>query len=165
MCDKNDAAAVSLEQRLGDVLSQKRITIAVAESCTGGLISHRITNVPGSSRYFLMGAVAYSNDVKMGLLGVGAALLEELGAVSRDVAAAMARGVRSAARSDIGVGVTGIAGPAGGTPEKPVGLVFVAAVADKDERVERHVFPGDRAAVKRQTADAALALAIQVAQT
>ena len=166
MCDNNDAAAGDyLEQRLGDVLSQRGLTIAVAESCTGGLISHRITNVPGSSRYFLMGAVAYSNDVKVERLGVGAALLEKSGAVSRDVALAMACGVTNAARSDIGVGVTGIAGPAGGTPEKPVGLVFVATVKDKDERVERHVFTGDRAAVKRQTADAALALAIQVAQT
>ena len=166
MCDKNNAAAPgSLEQRLGDVLSQRGLTIAVAESCTGGLISHRITNVPGSSRYFLMGTVAYSNDVKAEQLGVGAALLEKSGAVSRDVALAMARGVRSAARSDIGVGVTGIAGPAGGTREKPVGLVFVAAVTDKDDRVERHVFTGDRTAVKRQAADAALALAVEVART
>jgi len=165
MCDKNDVVAPdSLGQRLGDVLSRKGLTIAVAESCTGGLISHRITNVPGSSRYFLMGTVAYSNDVKVQRLAVDEALLEMFGAVSREVAVAMARGVMSAAQSDIGVGVTGIAGPAGGTPEKPIGLVFVAAVTDRDERVERHVFAGDRAAVKRQSADAALALAVEVAQ-
>lgn len=150
---------------MGDVLSRRGLTIAVAESCTGGLISHRITNVPGSSRYFLMGTVAYSNEVKVERLGVDAALLEKVGAVSRDVALAMARGIRQAASSDIGAGVTGIAGPAGGTPEKPVGLVFIAAVTGEDVRVERHVFTGDRAAVKRQTADAALALAVEVAQT
>ncbi len=163
MCEKNDAAG-SLEKRLGDVLSRRGLTVAVAESCTGGLISHRITNVAGSSRYFLMGTVAYSNEVKVERLGVDAALLEKVGAVSRDVAVAMARGIRSAARSDIGAAVTGIAGPAGGTTEKPVGLVFVAVVRDKDERVERYVFAGDRAAVKQQTAEAALALVLEVAQ-
>jgi nicotinamide-nucleotide amidase len=166
MCEKEDAVATgSLEQRLGDVLSRRGLTIAVAESCTGGLISHRITNVPGASRYFLIGTVAYSNEVKVERLAVDPALLDSVGAVSGDVALAMARGVRTAGGSDIGVGVTGIAGPAGGTPEKPVGLVFIAAVTVEDERVERHVFAGDRAVVKRQTADAALALVLEVAQT
>jgi nicotinamide-nucleotide amidase len=164
MCGRNDAAD-SLEKRLGDLLSQRGFTIAVAESCTGGLISHRITNVPGSSRYFLMGTVAYSNEVKVERLGVDAALIDKAGAVTREVALAMARGIRKAARSDIGAGVTGIAGPAGGTTEKPVGLVFIAAVTDKDERVERHIFAGDRAAVKAQTAEAALALVLAMAQT
>ena len=166
MCEKNvGGMAGSLEQKLADALSQRGLTIAVAESCTGGLISHRITNVPGSSRYFLMGTVAYSNEVKVEWLGVRAGLLDKFGAVSRDVALGMARGIREAARSDIGVGVTGIAGPDGGTPEKPVGLVFIAAVTDKEERAERHVFSGDRAAIKQQTADAALALVLEVAQT
>lgn len=166
MCEKDAVGATgSLERQLGDVLSQRGLSIAVAESCTGGLISHRITNVPGASRYFLMGTVAYSNEAKADRLGVDPALLDRVGAVSGDVALALARGVRTAGRSDIGVGVTGIAGPAGGTPQKPVGLVFTAVVTDKDERVERHVFAGDRAAVKQQTADAALALVLEVAQT
>ena len=166
MCE-NDAvgATGSLERQLGDVLSQRGLTIAVAESCTGGLISHRITNVPGASRYFLIGTVAYSNEAKADRLGVDPALLDRVGAVSGDVALALARGVRTAGGSDIGVGVTGIAGPAGGTPEKPVGLVFIAVVTDKDKRLEQHIFAGDRAAVKQQTADAALALVLEVAQT
>jgi len=166
MCENDDVgAAGSLERKLGDVLLRRGFGIAVAESCTGGLISHRITNVPGASRYFLIGTVAYSNEAKVERLAVDPALLDRVGAVSGDVALAMARGIRAAARGDIGVGVTGIAGPAGGTAEKPVGLVFIAAVTDQDERVERHIFVGDRAAVKQQTADAALALVLEVAQT
>jgi PncC family amidohydrolase len=157
-------AAAPIAKRLGDVLTQKGLTIAVAESCTGGLICHRITNVPGSSNYFLMGIVAYSDEAKEKRLGVDRALLEKSGAVSRDVVLAMARGIRDLARSDVGLGVTGIAGPEGGTPEKPVGLVFVAAVTGAHERVERNIFAGDRAAIKQQTADAALALVLDVVQ-
>ena len=165
MCAEEDApVTVSLERRLGEVLAQKGRTVAVAESCTGGLISHRITNIPGSSTYFLLGIVAYSNEAKTEQLGVDQDLLEEVGAVSRDVALAMARGIMAIAHSDIGVGVTGIAGPEGGTAEKPVGLVFMAAVTDEHERVERNIFAGGRSAVKEQTADAALALVLELAQ-
>jgi nicotinamide-nucleotide amidase len=152
------------EQMLGDLLSRKGLTIAVAESCTGGLISHRITNIPGASGYFLLGTVAYSNECKVEQLGVDPALLEQVGAVSRDVALAMACGIKDVARSDIGVGVTGIAGPEGETPDKPVGLVFIAAVFNACERVERHVFDGTREAVKQQASDAALTLILEVAR-
>jgi len=166
MCSEEDvSAAASIPKRLGDVLTQKGLTLAVAESCTGGLICHRITNVPGASNYFLMGIVAYSNEAKVERLSVDRALLDRFGAVSRDVALAMARGVRNAARADVGVGVTGIAGPEGGTPEKPVGLVFIAAVTGTHERVDRNIFAGDRAAIKQQTADAVLALVLDVVQT
>jgi nicotinamide-nucleotide amidase len=164
MCGaEDDRVTVSLERGLGELLTQRRLTLAVAESCTGGLISHRITNVPGSSRYFLLGIVAYSDVAKKEQLGIDQALLEEAGAVSRDVALAMARGIRAVAHSDIGVGVTGIAGPGGGTAEKPVGLVFMAVVTDERERVERNIFAGGRLAVKEQMADAALALVLELA--
>jgi nicotinamide-nucleotide amidase len=153
-----------LDVRVGEVLSAKGISLAVAESCTGGLIAHRVTNVPGSSRYFVLGVVAYSNEPKVRLLGVDPRLIEQHGAVSREVAIAMARGVSNVAGSDIGVGVTGIAGPEGGTPEKPVGLVFIAAVRHNREKVERHVFSGTRAAIKRQSSDTALRLITDLAQ-
>ena len=153
-----------LDVRVGEVLSAKGISLAVAESCTGGLIAHRVTNVPGSSRYFVLGVVAYSNEPKVRLLGVDPRLIEQHGAVSREVAIAMARGVSNVAGSDIGVGVTGIAGPEGGTPEKPVGLVFIAAVRHNREKVERHVFSGTRAAIKRQCSDTALRLITDLAQ-
>ena len=162
--EKAEGATASLEQLLGDRLLQGGLTVAVAESCTGGLISHRITNVPGASQYFLLGTVAYSNECKVKQLGIDRALLEQFGAVSRDGALAMARGIREVARSDIGVGVTGIAGPGGGMPDKPVGLVFIAAVADRHERVERYVFGGTRDAVKQQASDAALTLILDVAE-
>jgi nicotinamide-nucleotide amidase len=136
----------------------------VAESCTGGLISHRITNVPGASRYFLLGTVAYSNECKVGQLGVDRELLGQVGAVSSDVALAMARGVREVAGSDIGLGVTGIAGPEGGTPDKPVGVVFIAAVYNTRQRVERCVFGGTREEVKQQASEAALTLILEVAR-
>jgi PncC family amidohydrolase len=162
--EKTEDLTAPPEQMLGDLLTRRGLTIAVAESCTGGLISHRITNVPGASRYFLLGAVAYSNECKVGQLGIDRALLEQVGAVSRDVAMAMARGIKDAARSDIGVGVTGVAGPEGATSDKPVGLVFVAAVCDERQRVERHVFGGTRDAVKQQASDAALTLVLEVAR-
>lgn len=165
MGEKTDAQTVgTLERRVGELLSKKGLTLAVAESCTGGLISHRVTNVPGASRYFLLGTVAYSNEAKKEQLEVDPAILGKVGAVSRGVALAMARGIMKVARSDIGVGVTGIAGPEGGTPEKPVGLVFIAAVRGEHERVERNIFAGTRAAIKQQTANAALALVLEVAQ-
>jgi PncC family amidohydrolase len=163
MCAKEaDSAVGPIAKHLGELLTQRGLTLAVAESCTGGLISHSITNIPGASNYFLMGVVAYSNEAKEKLLGVERPLLDNFGAVSRDVALAMARGIRNTAHTDVGVGVTGIAGPQGGTPEKPVGLVFIAVVTAELERVERHIFAGDRSAIKRQAADAALALILDV---
>jgi len=134
----------SLEQIVGYYLQMRGATLAVAESCTGGLLAARITSVSGSSRYFLGGAVVYSNDLKKQMAGVPKNLIAEHGAVSREVAIALAQGIRSRTDASFGIGVTGIAGPTGGTAEKPVGLVFIAIADEKNaEAVERR-FPGDR---------------------
>jgi len=148
----------SLEEVVGRLLTEKSLTIALAESCSGGLISHRLTQVPGSSRYVERGFVTYSNESKVELLGVDEELLRQHGAVSHEVADAMARGARARARTDVAVAVTGIAGPAGGSAEKPVGLVFLA-VSDAGGCVVRRVqFPGNRAQVKRWSSQMALDL-------
>jgi PncC family amidohydrolase len=130
--------------------------IAVAESCTGGLITSRLTDVPGSSRYVVRGIVAYTNESKVELLGVAPTLIDEHGAVSEPVAKAMAEGVRVRAATAVGVGVTGIAGPGGGTPQKPVGTVAVAAAAADLVRSRLFRFIGDREHIKFQASQAAL---------
>ena len=138
----------SLEQIVGYWLQMRGATLAVAESCTGGLLGERITSVSGSSRYFAGGAIVYSNAVKTELAGVPADMIERHGAVSREVAAALAEGIRYRCEATLGVGLTGVAGPTGGTPEKPVGLVFHAlASAGGTEVIERH-FPGDRKRIR-----------------
>jgi PncC family amidohydrolase len=147
-----------LEIAVGQLLREQGLTLAVAESCTGGLVSHRITNVPGSSDYYRGSVTAYALDVKETLLHVPEETLAGYGAVSEQTAREMAEGVRHAIRADVGVSVTGIAGPTGGTPEKPVGLVYVALAAPDGEWVERHVWAGDRQQNKAQSADAALDL-------
>jgi nicotinamide-nucleotide amidase len=146
----------SLERVVGDLLVQRGFRIACAESCTGGLLTSRLTDVAGSSRYVERAVVAYSNDAKTVLLGVPPALLDQHGAVSEPVALAMAQGIRVNAGVDIGVGVTGIAGPGGGTPEKPVGTVAVAAVGPDLSRSRVFRFVGDRELVKFQASQAAL---------
>jgi nicotinamide-nucleotide amidase len=128
----------------------------VAESCSGGLLCHRLTNVPGSSDYFLEGVVAYSNEAKASLLAVPPSLLAKHGAVSFEVAQAMARGIRRRAGSDYGLAVTGIAGPAGNRPRKPVGLVFIALSSAEGTEVRVNLFPGSRHQVKFQSAQNAL---------
>lgn len=148
--------AKPLEEALGEVLREKRATVAVAESCTGGLISHRMTNVPGSSEYFERGVVAYSNKAKVDFLGVSEETLSSCGAVSSETAMAMAYGIRKAASATFGLAVTGIAGPGGGTPEKPVGLVFIAIAGPKGIEVTGSRFDGERAEIKEKTAEAAL---------
>ena len=147
-----------LEQRIRDRLAPEGRTVATAESCSGGLIAHRLTNVPGSSDVFAGGVVAYSNAIKAAILGVAEAVLETHGAVSEPVARQMAEGVRTQMGTDLGVGVTGIAGPNGGTPEKPVGLVFIAVADDDGTVVRKNLFKGTRLAVKEQTAEQALAM-------
>ena len=146
----------SLEQIVGYYLQMRGATLAVAESCTGGLLAERITSIPGSSRYFLGGAVVYDNALKTKLAGVPPLLIAEHGAVSGQVAAALAEGIRERSTATLGVGITGIAGPGGGTEQKPVGLIF-AAVADgaKTEVVERK-FPGDRERIRHWAAQQAL---------
>jgi PncC family amidohydrolase len=131
-------------------------TIATAESCTGGLIASSITDVAGSSACFLGGVVAYSNEAKANVLGVDAAVIESRGAVSEEVAALLAKGALKVFGTDWAVGVTGIAGPSGGTPEKPVGLVFMSVASQQGVEVARHEFSGSRIAIKSATADAAL---------
>jgi len=132
--------------------------VAVAESCTGGLIAHRLTEVPGSSSYFMEGVVAYSNDAKTRLLGVPEELIARHGAVSAEVAEAMAEGVKRRAATDFGLAVTGVAGPGGGTPEKPVGLVYVSLSDDAHTEHRRIMLPGDRHLIRWRASQAALDL-------
>ena len=146
----------SLEQIVGYWLQMRNATLAVAESCTGGLLAERITSVSGSSRYFLGGAVVYSNNLKTEFAGVPAEMIDRHGAVSREVAAALAEGIRYRCESTLGVGITGIAGPSGGTPEKPVGLVFHAVASDTGTEVIQRNFPGDRKRIRRFASTMAL---------
>jgi nicotinamide-nucleotide amidase len=150
--------ADTLEGVVGDLLRAAGTTLTAAESCTGGLLSQRVTSIAGSSDYFLGGAVTYSNELKTQLIGVPAALIAEHGAVSEPVARAMAEGVRRSLGSDWGVGITGVAGPGGGTPEKPVGTVHVAVAGPRDGDVEhrRLRLPGDRERIRMFSAQIAL---------
>ena len=148
----------TLEGNIGDLLKKKKWTLAVAESCTGGLIGHRLTNVSGSSEYFLEGAVTYSNEAKQTRLGLDSALIEAHGAVSEEVATAMAEGIRHKSGSDFGLAVTGIAGPTGGTPDKPVGLTFIAVTGPQGTRCEQFRFHQDRVRNKERAAQATLNL-------
>ena len=146
----------SLEEVVGLYLAMKRKTLAVAESCTGGLLSGRLTRIPGSSDFFLGGGVCYNDELKTKLAGVPAALIEARGAVSAPVAQAMAEGIRARTQASIGLGVTGIAGPGGGSTEKPVGLVFIALADDRGTQVRQFRFPGDRERVRQWAITAAL---------
>jgi competence/damage-inducible protein CinA-like protein len=147
-----------MEAVVGRLLKERRMSLAVAESCTGGLIGHRLTNIPGSSDYLDRVEVCYSNRAKTEALGVPPELIEANGAVSAPVAAAMARGVRQRAATDFGLAVTGIAGPGGATPEKPVGLVFFGLSDDRETRASFTRFSGDRAAIKMRASQHALDL-------
>jgi nicotinamide-nucleotide amidase len=146
----------SLEQIVGYWLQMRGATIAVAESCTGGLLAERITSVAGSSRYFLGGAVVYSNALKTELASVPADMIERHGAVSREVAAALAEGIRYRCESTMGVGITGVAGPGGGTAEKPVGLVYHAVANERGTEVIQRNYPGDRKRIRRFASTMAL---------
>ena len=146
----------TMEEVVGRRLAMTRFTLAVAESCTGGLIAQRLTSVPGSSKYFTEGVVTYSNESKVRLLGVDKKMILEFGAVSQQVARDMARGVRHRAKTDFGLAVTGIAGPDGGTEEKPVGLVFIALADDAHTEHRKLMIPGDRELVRWRASQAAL---------
>lgn len=152
---------MTLEEQLGKLLLENNMTISSAESCTGGLVMSRITDVSGSSAYFLGGIVAYSNSIKHSLLGIQENTLNVFGAVSEQVAAAMARGVRGSFGTDLAIGVTGIAGPGGGTEEKPVGLTFIALTTADSTHVHRFIWDGDRIANKAASAEAALKIAVE----
>src|SRR5262245_45616957 len=145
-----------LSEVVAALLVERKLTLAVAESCTGGLLAARLTSVPGASAFLERGYVTYSNRSKVELLGVDPGMLASAGAVSAETAAAMAAGARRAARADIGVAITGVAGPDGGTPEKPVGLVFIATEGPAGDRVRRIHFPGVRERVRFQASQAAL---------
>jgi PncC family amidohydrolase len=152
---------VTIEEEIGRILTEKSMTIATAESCTGGLISHRITNVPGSSAYFLAGFVTYSNDAKERDLSVPRDVLVKHGAVSTEVARRMAEGVRKVAAADLGLAVTGIAGPTGGTADKPVGTVVICLTGPKKVIVRQCLFRGARLEIKTQTSEEALGLVVE----
>jgi len=139
----------TIEQIVSYLLQMRGMTLATAESCTGGLLAERITSLSGSSRYFLGGAVVYSNELKTQFAGVPKALIDQHGAVSREVAAALAEGIRKRCLSSYGVGITGVAGPTGGTEQKPVGLVYIALAGDEGTQVVERNFPGDRARIRQ----------------
>ncbi len=148
----------SLEQVVGLYLMMRGATLAVAESCTGGLLGQRITSVPGSSHYFLGGVVCYSDKLKTKLVGVPESMLKRKGAVSAEVAEAMARGIRRRAGATLGVGITGVAGPEGGSPDKPVGTVFISLAEAHRAKTVKHRFPGDRERIRQFATQAALNL-------
>lgn len=149
----------TMEEVVGRLLIEQNRTIALAESCTGGLIGHRITQVPGSSAYFDRGVICYSNKAKSDLLGVPPAVIDKHGAVSAEVAAAMAKGVREQSAVSVGLSVTGIAGPSGATATKPVGLVYIGLDADNGDCITKeHRFHGDRSVIKQRASQAALDL-------
>ncbi|HIA28901.1 MAG TPA: competence/damage-inducible protein A [Candidatus Marinimicrobia bacterium] len=148
----------TLEDAVGRLLIERGLTLATAESCTGGLLGNRITNVAGSSEYYLGGIVSYSDAAKMNLLGVSQETLKEFGAVSEETAQEMAAGARRVLQSDVGVSITGIAGPTGGTEDKPVGLVYIAVDVAGDVAVRKFVFSEDRRYNKELSAQAALNL-------
>ena len=156
--------ANSLESQVGQFLHERGLKLVVAESCTGGLLGSRITDVSGSSEYFLGGVVAYAYEAKVDLLGVSWDTLNTKGAVSRETVLEMARGIRNLMKADIAVSVSGIAGPGGGTPEKPVGTTWIGLVAEDGEWAKVFQFSGDRERNKISAADAALKLLLDYLQ-
>ena len=150
-----------LEVLVGELLTVHGLRLATAESCTGGLIGHLLTNVPGSSRYYIGSITAYANEAKSRLLGVHLETLVKYGAVSSETVIEMASGVRKVLEADIGISVSGIAGPGGGTPEKPVGTVWIGLSTPQVEFSRHYLLPGDRLAVKELTAQAALSMLVE----
>ena len=146
----------ALEEVVARVLTENRATVAVAESCTGGMLAERLTKIPGSSSYFLGGVICYSNELKASLVGVPQSLIEAKGAVSSEVALALADGIRKRTGATLGVGVKGVAGPAGGTPEKPVGLVHIGLADEHGPRERAYRFPGDRERIRQFASQSAL---------
>jgi PncC family amidohydrolase len=154
----------SLEWQVGEILHKIKATLVTAESCTGGLIAHRITNVPGSSAYFLGGVVAYAYQAKADLLGVSWNTLNTKGAVSPETVLEMARGARKALGGDIALSVSGVAGPGGGTPQKPVGTTWIGLVVPDGEWTRHFLWSGDREQNKAYSADAALQMLLDYLQ-
>ena len=144
------------EEKLLKAMLKNKLTLSIAESCTGGLLSHRITNIPGSSKVFLLGITAYSNEFKNKILKVPLKVIREKGAVSAEVVKAMAEGIRALAQASLGIGITGVAGPDGGTKEKPVGTVFIGLSTNKETFVSKFNFSGNRLEIKRKSTEKAL---------
>lgn len=159
MCSLVD---INLVNKVSDELKKHQVTIATAESCTGGLLAHILTNISGSSAYFDRGVISYSNKSKQEVLGVPEELLKKHGAVSREIAEAMAQGIRQRASVNYGLATTGIAGPTGGTKDKPVGLVYIAIATKDYVTVKRFLFSGDRLTNKESTCTSALELLLDV---
>lgn len=153
-----------LQIKVGDLLKEQKLKLALAESCTGGLLGSRITDVPGSSEYFPGGVVAYAYEAKVELLGVSWDTLNTKGAVSRETVLEMARGIRHRMNADIAISVSGIAGPGGATPEKPVGTTWIGLVTEETERAELFQFSGDREQNKTSAVEAALRLLLEYLQ-
>jgi nicotinamide-nucleotide amidase len=151
-------------ERIANLMIKNKLTLAIAESCTGGLICHNMTNIPGSSAFFEMGIISYSNTAKVQFLNVQKKTLEDHGAVSSQTAEEMAQKIRIKAGADIGLSTTGIAGPGGGTEEKPVGLVYIALSTKTDTTVYKSIFTGNRLENKESTCQKALGILIQYLQ-
>jgi nicotinamide-nucleotide amidase len=152
----NDESEAAIEEMVAELLIEKGLTIATAESCTGGLLAGALINYPGISQAYMEGVVTYSNEAKMNRLGVRKETLDRVGAVSEETAREMAVGIVKAAGTDVGISVTGIAGPGGGTSEKPVGLVYVGLNIKGDVKVKRFNFDGDRVQVRNKTVTSTL---------
>jgi PncC family amidohydrolase len=151
----------NLSKTLGKILVEKRMTIAVAESCTGGMIGSAITAVPGASHYFLGGVIAYNNRIKKCILKVSREVINNYGVVCGQTVAAMARGVRQLMKSDCAIAVSGVAGPGGGTKKKPVGLVYIGIEMENSIKIFRRRYKGTRTDVRKRTVEEALRLLIQ----
>ena len=150
------------EEKIGEILKRRGLKISVAESCTGGLVGSKITDAPGASSYFLGGVIAYSNEIKMDILGVKKETLENFGAVSEECAREMAIGVSNLFKSDVAIATTGIAGPSGGSKDKPVGLVYIAIKIGEELEVRKYVFKGKRTEIKEKIANRAIQDAINM---
>lgn len=147
-----------LEEKIANLLIQHKKTLSLAESCSGGLLSHRLTNIPGSSSFLRLGLITYSNEAKAQLLKIPTKVLKKYGAVSEPVAELMAQNVRKIQETDFGIGITGIAGPSGGTIKKPVGLTFIAVATEYETLCLNCVFKGNRLQIKKQATTQALKL-------
>lgn len=158
MYENDDAGQIQIEDEVAQLLIKNNLTISTAESCTGGLLSGKLINYPGISSVFMEGAVTYTNEAKINRLGVNKVTLEKHGAVSEETAGEMANGMAKISSSDIAISITGIAGPSGGTIEKPVGLVFIGLCINGKTKVERFNFSGNRQTIREKTVIAALQL-------
>ena len=150
-----------IEKTVARILTQKKLTLALAESCTGGLVADSLTNIPGSSKYFILGIVAYSNETKIRLLNVPREALVQHGAVSKEIALLLAQNVKRLGQADVGLGITGIAGPGGASSSKPVGIIFIAVSLGHHNYFKKFKFSGTRLKIKRLAKDSALALLLE----